>query len=179
MNNYIRIVDRFSHVITGSFYGHTHKDEITLVYNKEKKPISVAYISGSLTTFSDLNPQYTIFDMDSNGKPLDSNIYLSDLDLANQHWSKDHKSSPVWRHEYSPVHSYRLQDMSPASWDKFLKEAESDLDLAFLYVGHYNRYSKEFGMSNPKNITQAEEMIKKIRRFSPFLHLDFNSGDDA
>ena len=58
-------MDRYSHLITGSYYGHTHKDEVVVTYSEKKEPVSVAYISGSLTTYSDLNPQYVIFEMDS------------------------------------------------------------------------------------------------------------------
>lgn len=72
IHNYIRIVDRYQEVIASTFYGHTHKDEVVVQYNHEKKPVSVSFISGSLTTFSNLNPQYTIYDMDSNVK----NIFL-------------------------------------------------------------------------------------------------------
>ena len=64
LHNYIRIVDRFQHVITGTYFGHTHKDELVVLYNKEKKPVSVAFVSGSISPYGGVNPMYSIFEID-------------------------------------------------------------------------------------------------------------------
>lgn len=65
-HNYIRIIDRYSHLITGMYNGHTHNDEFALLYNDKEEPIGITYVSGSLTTYSYLNPTYRIFDVDDN-----------------------------------------------------------------------------------------------------------------
>lgn len=64
LHNYIRIVDRFQHLITAAYNGHTHKDELAVLYNQEQKPVGIHYVSGSLTTYSYLNPSYKIVQVD-------------------------------------------------------------------------------------------------------------------
>lgn len=70
LHNYIRILDRFQHLITAHYYGHTHLDEVFLVKsnlgNNQTKSVSVAYVAPSLTTYSRLNPGYRIFTLDGN-----------------------------------------------------------------------------------------------------------------
>lgn len=57
---------RFSSTITATFNGHTHNDEMIVYFDEsDKESIGVAYNGGSLTTYSDLNPNYRIYDIDS------------------------------------------------------------------------------------------------------------------
>lgn len=50
------------------FNGHTHKDEFKIFYekNNNSNPLSVAWNGGSLTPYSYVNPNYRIFEVDSN-----------------------------------------------------------------------------------------------------------------
>ena len=71
-HNYIRIVERFKKVIVGHFNGHTHKDEIGVVYSKKQTsngavnyPVGAVFMAPSITTYSNLNPAYRIFTLDS------------------------------------------------------------------------------------------------------------------
>lgn len=45
------------------FNGHSHNDEFHLYFAHEdpKRPSMVAYNGGSLTTYSDLNPNYRLY----------------------------------------------------------------------------------------------------------------------
>ncbi|KAG8453104.1 hypothetical protein GDO86_004787, partial [Hymenochirus boettgeri] len=56
--NYYRIVNRYESTITGQFFGHTHVDEFEIFYDEETltRPVSVAFVSPSVTTFINLNP---------------------------------------------------------------------------------------------------------------------------
>ena len=65
-HNYMRIYERFAHLINAAYMGHTHNDELIVLYNEHNKPFGVNYISGSLTTYSYLNPNYRIFEVDEN-----------------------------------------------------------------------------------------------------------------
>jgi len=62
---YIKIVDRFGHIIRAQFNGHTHNDELQLYYSNAKVN-NVAWNGGSVTTYSNLNPNYKIYTIDSN-----------------------------------------------------------------------------------------------------------------
>ena len=48
------------------FHGHTHNDEFKVFYDIETntRPINVAYVSPSVTSWKNMNPAYRIFTMD-------------------------------------------------------------------------------------------------------------------
>lgn len=64
---YLKIVDRFAHIVKAQFNGHTHNDELELLYSsgENKKVNNVAWNGGSLTTFTQLNPNYKVYIVDS------------------------------------------------------------------------------------------------------------------
>ncbi|XP_005037125.1 PREDICTED: sphingomyelin phosphodiesterase, partial [Ficedula albicollis] len=56
--NYYRIVNRFEGTIAAQFFGHTHLDEFELFYDEEtlSRPVSIAFVAPSVTTYINLNP---------------------------------------------------------------------------------------------------------------------------
>ena len=71
---YNALVDRFSYIIRGQFFGHTHSDHLSfspkIKEHLENKnitydPISSFYLCApSITTFSTRIPEYRIMDVD-------------------------------------------------------------------------------------------------------------------
>lgn len=49
---------RYESTITGQFFGHTHKDEFEMFYDEidKTRPLGVAFVAPSVTTYVDLNP---------------------------------------------------------------------------------------------------------------------------
>lgn len=102
-NNYYRIINRYESTIAGQFFGHSHSDEFELFYDLDDltRATSIAYIPGSATTYSYLNPGYRIYTIDgerneSTWQVLDfRNVYMN-LTEANL------SLKPVWRDEYTP-----------------------------------------------------------------------------
>ncbi len=49
---------RYESTITGQFFGHTHVDEFQMFYDEDTltRPLSVAFIAPSVTTYVNLNP---------------------------------------------------------------------------------------------------------------------------
>lgn len=64
---YRRITDRFSHIISAEFNGHTHNDEFRVVYGLENplEAVRVSWVAGGVTTYSDVNPNYKVFTVDA------------------------------------------------------------------------------------------------------------------
>lgn len=62
---YRRIIERFSHIIKAQFHGHTHYDEFNIFYGRDNDeiPIGVAWNGGSISSYSDVNPNYVIYDI--------------------------------------------------------------------------------------------------------------------
>lgn len=64
---YDKIVRRFAHIISGQFFGHTHRDELNVFYLKDenqdatKTAVNVAWNAGSGTTFIGFNSNYRIY----------------------------------------------------------------------------------------------------------------------
>lgn len=78
---FVKIVERFESTVVAQFYGHTHNDEIKITYSTDsssltnssddsnttvttQRPINVAFMAGSLTTYADLNPSYRVYTID-------------------------------------------------------------------------------------------------------------------
>lgn len=54
---------RYESTITGQFFGHTHLDEFQMFYDEEtmSRPLGVAFIAPSVTTYVNLNPGELLF----------------------------------------------------------------------------------------------------------------------
>lgn len=64
----MQVLERFNSTIRGTFFGHTHDDEIRVYYKKTKngnKPIAAGLVGGSLTTYGHVNPCYKIYSTDN------------------------------------------------------------------------------------------------------------------
>lgn len=73
---YSALTDRFSHIIRGHFYGHTHYDEFRIIpeYFNSTNIAGIIYTAPSLTTYSFHSPSFRVFDVDS------SSMYLKNYD---------------------------------------------------------------------------------------------------
>lgn len=62
---YRKIVDKFHHIIAAQFNGHTEKFGFNVYYrNNEAVPVNVAWNGGSLASFSRVNRNYVVYDVD-------------------------------------------------------------------------------------------------------------------
>ncbi|XP_034941151.1 sphingomyelin phosphodiesterase-like [Chelonus insularis] len=108
---YRRIISRFSHIITAQFNGHTHNDEFNVFYDPQdiNKIINIAWNGGSITPYSNLNPNYKVYVADANTyaiEEIDMWIYnLTDANLTPQ-------KRPNWYKLYSFKEEYGLNDLS-------------------------------------------------------------------
>lgn len=157
--NYIQIIDRFSHIVRNAFNGHTHNEELAILYNNDDTPVGVNYISGSLTTFSYLNPTYKIMTMDETGDLLDYEMYYLDMDDSNRYHQL------TWRTLFPSVKQmYGLKDLSPQSWSEWYKRALTNQTLEDLYYANYHRNSQHFEMRNMHNTEKKHKILKGIRK---------------
>jgi len=63
---YRRIQDRFHMTISGTFVGHTHRDEFHLFYDRPSNShaVSVMWNAGATTPWQRLNPNYVVYHVD-------------------------------------------------------------------------------------------------------------------
>ncbi|KAI9473630.1 MAG: Metallo-dependent phosphatase-like protein [Benjaminiella poitrasii] len=167
-NYYYQIVDRYAHVIAGQFFGHTHKDELTIFYghNKNqtaKEALSVGYIAPSITPFLNLNPGFRTYKIDTKTfEVTDSITYIANLDEADSWIDK-----PNWHIEYSAreaFNSSRAKLTSPTSplsaewWHNVTEDMEDNQET---YEKYY-RYSWKSSPLLDQNCLFGEECKKNI-----------------
>ncbi|XP_054156915.1 sphingomyelin phosphodiesterase-like [Oppia nitens] len=167
-NNYYRIMERYQHLIVGTYFGHTHKDEILVLYNidKDNKPYAVshAYLGSSLTTYSALNPGYRLFTLDNKGEPIDFTMYYSNVTEDN---IEGRKVLPKWSFGYSAKQSYQLESLSTKSWDEFITKAKTDDNLTKTYFQRFYRFSEAFLVENQYTIEDMRQNLQNRKAVNP------------
>lgn len=139
--NYYRIVNRYESTIAAQFFGHTHLDEFEIFYDEEtlSRPLSVAFIAPSVTTFINLNPGFRVYQVDgeypeSSHVVLDHETYILNLTEANKKPNED----PPWRLLYSALNTYGIKSAYPSDWDDLVQRFLQDdrLFQTFWFLHH-------------------------------------------
>lgn len=129
---FTRIVDRYHNTISGIFNGHTHKDHFQVYYSKSKPsvPVNVAWNGGSITPYSNVNPNYRVYGVEPKTYQIvHHETWITNLTLANLHPDK----SPEWVKEYTFAEAYGAEDLSPAGLDQLLHKFASNKTLLKKY----------------------------------------------
>jgi len=171
IHNYIRIIERYQHLVVAAYNGHTHDDEIVVLFSREKNstntlPVGVNYVAPSLTTFTRLNPGYRIFSLNQNGQPLDIWNYYSDVIESNKN---GRTVDPNWKFLYTTKKAYNLTDLTVQSWAKFVSDSEANDVSAQLYYNYYHRDSLAFDIDSHYNITQKHNLINETKLYDPYV----------
>ncbi|KAF9167264.1 hypothetical protein DFQ26_005223 [Actinomortierella ambigua] len=109
-SQYHQVIQRYSpHVVAEQFFGHTHNDEFELFYNSNTKnaanAISTAWIGPSASPFTDLNPGFRLYKVDTKTwNVYDSSTYIANLQNAAS-WDAT-GATPDWHLEYSARQTY-------------------------------------------------------------------------
>ena len=104
------LLDRYQHIIRGYFSGHSHSEYLTIVkeYNSDK-PTHVNYICSGLTTFSDYQPSFRVYEIDDDTKYVKDYIqYRMDLEESNK------KREPIWFISYKANEFFKVDTISNA-----------------------------------------------------------------
>jgi len=157
-NNYYRIIARFSHIITAQFFGHTHTDEIEVIYANKSRDhaIGVAYVSPSVTTYSNLDPAYRVYDVSQRDWTITNHYtFIMNLTEANQ------SEEPRWQLLYDAKSEYNLTNLQPVDWHKLLKrwncEHPTSEDLLL-----FQKYYRNFYKGNPPQEFCDEDCRSKL-----------------
>ncbi|XP_061658323.1 sphingomyelin phosphodiesterase isoform X2 [Syngnathoides biaculeatus] len=148
--NYYHIVNRYESTITGQFFGHTHLDEFQIFYDGETltRPLGVAFIAPSVTTYVNLNPGYRVYYVDGNYRGssrlvLDHETYILNLTEANPK-SGEPQKNPKWTLLYRATETYGLASLFPSDLDKLVQGFIGDERLfqKFWYLRHKGHVSE-------------------------------------
>ncbi|XP_053168379.1 sphingomyelin phosphodiesterase [Hemicordylus capensis] len=126
--NYYRVINRFEGTVAGQFFGHTHLDEFEMFYDEETltRPVGVAFVAPSVTTFVNLNPGYRVYHLDgvrpgSSYLVLDHETFILNLTEANRP-----AAVPRWERLYGARETYGFPTAFPADWDGLLRRFQGD-----------------------------------------------------
>ncbi|KAF9917474.1 hypothetical protein BX616_000874, partial [Lobosporangium transversale] len=170
---YYQVVQRYSpHVIAEQFFGHTHYDEFALYYGPGAKnthnAISTGWIGPSVTPYTDLNPGFRVYKVDSKSwNVFDSQTYIADLDQA-ANWDAT-GATPNWHLEYSARQAYGafvpIADNQPlsASWWHNVTTVFEKNDAAFQQYWKYHGKSAAGQPACPASGPCPKEIICNLR----------------
>ncbi|CAF3896250.1 unnamed protein product, partial [Adineta steineri] len=137
--NFNKIIDRYENTIAGQFYGHAHSEEFMVFYDEVEKqrPVSMAYIGPSVTTYSNLNPGYRAYTIDgdyagSSFWTLDYHTVIMNLTASNA------QNKTIFLKEYDARDAYQMKNLFPNDWNDFIQRLQNDIDgplmgLAYQY----------------------------------------------
>lgn len=144
---YIKIINRYSHIIKAEFNGHTHNDEVAIFYDSNSVAQNIAWNGGSITGYSKLNPNYKVYNVNgSNYAVNDYQNWMYDIGSANENANE----RPTWFKSYSFKAEYGVPELSAKSLNNWLHAALNNETLVNKY---YNNFFKHAEPSLNRNCT--------------------------
>ena len=138
------LIDRFENIIAGMYFGHSHADSFHVhrgVYTN--KPTAVHYVDPSITTYTNRNPSFRVYEADTDTKLItDYTEYRINLPSANINPSV----APVYNKAYSFKSQYGVPDMSPDSIYGVALDTANNETTALTYL-----YNHETGVNPPSS----------------------------
>ena len=76
MSRFTLCISRFENTVRAQFFGHTHNDQFLVFYDAatQSRPVNLGFVTPSVTTYTGMNPSYTIYTVDG---PGDEASYVS------------------------------------------------------------------------------------------------------
>ncbi|CAL8391820.1 unnamed protein product [Gadus morhua 'NCC'] len=161
----VYIFRKYSHVITGHFYGHTHRDSVMVLLDEEGKPVNSIFVSPAVTPIKSVsepysnNPAFRMAFYDAKDfSLLDIWQYYLNLTEANERRRAD------WRREYVMSEAFGLDDLRPQS---LLQLA---LSFRLPQATSFDKYFSHFMVSYDERIRCRDAC--KLNQVCAMLHLD-------
>ncbi|KAL8186468.1 UNVERIFIED_CONTAM: Acid sphingomyelinase-like phosphodiesterase 3a [Gekko kuhli] len=135
----IEIFRRYSSIIAGQFFGHTHRDSIMILLDKKGNPINSLFVAPAVTPVKSQwqvdsnNPGVRLYQYD----PFSYNVldlwqFYLNLTEANMRNVSD------WRLEYVMTKAYGIEDLKPESLHGMVKQLGAPHSK--LFPKYYNNY---------------------------------------
>ncbi|XP_053830458.1 acid sphingomyelinase-like phosphodiesterase 3a isoform X2 [Vidua macroura] len=168
----VKIFRKYSSVIAGQFFGHTHRDSIMVLLDEEEKPVNSLFVAPAVTPVKSVlqtesnNPgvrlyQYDLFDYSL----LDLWQFYLDLRDANK------KNESNWTLEYILTKTYGIEDLKPQSLYEMAKQ------LSMPHSTLFEQYYSNYIVSYDKTI-RCEEGCKTCQ-ICAIQYLDYSSYTDC
>jgi sphingomyelin phosphodiesterase len=130
------LIDRYESIISGMFFGHSHSDEFHInrgVYNN--KPTRIQFVSPSITTYTNKNPSFRIYEADTDTKLVtDYTQYRLNLTKANE----NPESLPLYDIAYTFKSQYNVTNLNPSTLYRLALQMGNNERLALTYINNRN-----------------------------------------
>ncbi|KAG7508509.1 acid sphingomyelinase-like phosphodiesterase 3a [Solea senegalensis] len=164
----VSIFRKYSHVVAGHFYGHTHRDSIMVLLDQKGKPLNSLFVSPAVTPIKHVMEPYSnnpafrmyLYDAEDFGV-LDIWQYYLNLTEANE------KQRPDWRLEYIMTEAFGLTDLQPQSL------LQLGLSFRLPQTKAFERYFRNFMVNYDGSITCEGDC--KVNQVCAVLCLDLTS----
>ncbi|KAL4649111.1 acid sphingomyelinase-like phosphodiesterase 3a [Arapaima gigas] len=135
----VQIFRKYSDVIVGQFYGHTHRDSIMVLLDDQGTPVSSLFVTPAVTPIKNArepysnNPGVRLYKYDPQSfAMLDVVQYFLNLTEANE------EQKANWKLEYTMTEVFDIKDVEPQSLLKLAKSFATPHSKAFeKYFNHF------------------------------------------
>ncbi|XP_051881020.1 acid sphingomyelinase-like phosphodiesterase 3a isoform X2 [Pristis pectinata] len=154
----VQILRKYSDIIVGQFFGHTHKDSIMVLLDDQGNPINSLFVAPAVTPQRGFleqvtnNPGLRLYKYDtSDYSLLDFWQYYLNLTEANE------KKKPDWKLEYIMTLAYGIKDLQPQCLydltDQFITSQSEKFRMFYNhYLVSYDTSKKCVGLCKVKQI---------------------------
>lgn len=107
---YNALIDRFSYIIKGQFFGHSHFDEFRVVheYFNYTNIAGIIYTAPSVTTYSNRMPSFRVYEVkSSNNDLIDYTQFYLNITKANLKPDE----TPQWEIQYTATKDFRINNL--------------------------------------------------------------------
>ncbi|KAF3850241.1 hypothetical protein F7725_019960 [Dissostichus mawsoni] len=128
----VSIFRKYSDIIAGHFYGHTHQDSIMVLLDQQGKPVNSLFVSPAVTPIKTVlqQPSFRMYLYDTEDFSMqDIWQYFLNLTEANE------RQSAAWRREYVLREAFGLADLKPLS---LLKLGLSFMEQSTAFDSYFN-----------------------------------------
>ncbi|XP_028997418.1 LOW QUALITY PROTEIN: acid sphingomyelinase-like phosphodiesterase 3a [Betta splendens] len=161
----VSVFRRYSHVIAGQFYGHTHRDSVMVLLDRRGEAVSSAFVAPAVTPIRNVleaysnNPAFRTYWYHTGDYSLrDVWQYFLNLTEANQKQRSD------WRLEYVMSEAFGLTDLQPRSL------LQLGLSLLPAPSRTFPTYFSHYMVDYDRSITCEGEC--QLRQVCAVLHMD-------
>ncbi|KAF2893414.1 hypothetical protein ILUMI_12758 [Ignelater luminosus] len=162
---YSKIINRFAHMIAAQFTGHTHHDETLIFFNisNPSQAINVAYNGGSLTTWAHVNPNYKIYEIDSeSAEVLDYETWIFNVTDANL----SPNISPNWYKLYSFKDAYGVDNLCPHELARLTERMAKTPSLTQLYFRYKYKEADTMLARGCNNQCEIDNLCRMVISYS-------------
>lgn len=167
--NYVRLMERFSDTIKAQFYGHTHRDEFRVVYGindrENNQPVAFQFICPSITSYSQTNPAYRIYEIDSGTyEVVNYKTYYFNLKESN---ANQENQRPKWKMEYDANDVFNTTTVTHRTMHQALQQLRTS-DEKFQQYFHRFYVQSEAEIAKTWDAGRKEHILRDHLVSNPF-----------